>query len=113
MENGAFIGTGVAIASITEGFKLGMIGRKGLPNSLRCLFEHYHHKCAHQVGCVDILVVLGGAVVEQLYVFVAFVRKQSTKFADIFVGICQVERPEIRVERLINQLVVHIVEVSF
>jgi len=76
MENCAFVSASVAIASITERFELRMIGRKCLPNCLRRLFKHNNHEGPHQVASVDVLVVLGGAVVEQFNVFVAFIREQ-------------------------------------
>ena len=112
MENCAFVSASVAIASITERFELRMIERKCLPNCLRCLFKHNYHEGPHQVASVDVLVVLGGAVVEQFNVFVAFIREQPAQFADILVGTCEIQWTEIRVERLIDQLVVHIVKVG-
>ena len=73
VENSALVSASVTITSITERFKLRMIGRKRLPNCLWRLFKHNYHEGSHQVASIDVLVVLGGAVVEQFNVFVAII----------------------------------------
>lgn len=59
VEHGALISASVAVASVAEGPKLVVIGRKGFPDNLGSLLENHDHEGTHEVGRVAILIVLG------------------------------------------------------
>jgi len=100
--NGAFVGASVAVAGVAEGLENLVVGLKGLPNNVGGHLEHHDHERAHQVGCIGLLVLLGACVVEQLAVFVALVGQEAAQLANVLVGVCDVQRPEVLVEGFVH-----------
>lgn len=102
VEDSALISARITVASISEGPKLVMVRRESFPDDFGLLLQNHDHEGAHQVGGIDILVVLSRAVVEQLDVLVAFVGQETAQFTDVLVRVRNVQGAKIRVERFVH-----------
>ena len=83
-----------------------MVGREDFPRILRRLLHVYYHEAAHQKGRVRLLLVLQACVVIYFVLLVLLIAHELFQFLAEEVHLPQVQRPEVREERLVHQVVV-------
>lgn len=113
MEDRTLVCAGVPVTSIPKGPELGVVRGKRLPDDLSLLLEDYNHEGTHEVGRINVLVILGGAVVEQLHIFVPFIGQEAAELADVLVRVRYVQRAKVRIEWFVDELVVDVEEIGF
>mmetsp|Transcript_1046 Transcript_1046/g.1424 ORF Transcript_1046/g.1424 Transcript_1046/m.1424 type:complete len:275 (-) Transcript_1046:67-891(-) len=111
VEDRAAVGA-VAVAGVAEGPETSLVGREGLPGHLGGLAQDNHHKSAHEVGGVGLLVEHIRAVVEKLHVLEALVSEHSAQLTNELVGVRQIQWAKVRVKRFVDQFIIHIEEVG-
>jgi hypothetical protein len=91
-------------AGVSEGLKLGGDVLELCPGVVGVHLEDEDHEGAHEVAGVGALGGVEGGPVENLVLLVLRVLDELLELGDEAVGLPQVERPEVRVERYVDQL---------
>lgn len=80
-----------------------LVWSKCFPSVFGRLLEHNNHKGSHEECAVRLLVELARSIVEDLEILVALICKQPTKLPDVLMGLSQITRAEVLVERLVHE----------
>jgi hypothetical protein len=106
MFNGARVAAVRGIGGISEWHELLMVWLKEFPYR-RCLYlKDDDHEGAHQKCCIRLLLKLVTAVVKKAVIFVLRICQKSYQLSHVLVHQGKIQRPEIVIERIVNQFLV-------
>lgn len=92
------------MTSVSEGNDVLLVGLEHFPRFISRLLENYYHKSPHEIARVRQFVIPLRTIMVNFELLVVRVRQESCQLRAITMRLSQVERSEILVEWLINQV---------
>ena len=108
LQHGALVQT-IAFTSISIRLEQTVVRSEHIPGFFGCALQDYYHESTHQECPIDHFIgLVGSAVVEDSVIRIVFVSQQAGELSRVSMHHCEVQRPEIFVEREVSKIIINI-----